>query len=290
MPPAVPARPSVLGRRRGDRQAGGGETRVPALLKEAPDGAQREVVRVLFWNIRAGGGRRVDRIAEAIAAWGPQVVALSEFRATPPSARLAEALGQLGLAHQLTTADPHRQAANRLLLASAWPLRVLRLRNGPREPGLWLLSEVAACRKFCLGVMHVPNRVSGRKYLYHDAVLKVVSGWRRGPALLIGDTNSGRIGLDEEVPVFGKREDEWMRALDRLAWRDGFRYLRGDERVYTWYSPNGGNGFRLDEAFINRALISRLLDTRYEWAVPDGGTGRRDAISDHAALMVDFEA
>lgn len=252
--------------------------------------AQREVVRVVFWNIRAGGGRRVDQIAEAIARWSPQVVALSEFRATPPSVRLAQMLGHLGLSYQLTTADPGYPTANRLLLASAWPLRMVRLRNGPKELGPWLLSEVAAARRFALGVMHVPNRVSGRKYLYHDAVLKVVSSWRRGPALLIGDTNSGRIGIDEEVPVFGRREDEWMRALDRLAWRDGFRYLHGDAPAYTWYSPNGRNGFRLDEAFINRALISRLLDTSYQWAVPDGQTERRDAISDHAALIVELEA
>ena len=252
--------------------------------------AQGEVVRIIFWNIRAGGGRRVDQIAGAIARWAPDVVALAEFRATPPSGRLAQLLGQLGLSYQLTTADPRNREANRLLLASSWPLREVRLRSAPREPGLWLLSEVGAGRPFSLGVMHVPNRVSGRKYSYHDAVLKVAGKWRRGPALLAGDTNSGRIGIDEEVPVFGRREDEWMMALDGLGWRDGFRHLHGDARAYTWYSPNGRNGFRLDEAFVNRALITRLLDARYRWATPDDSADRRDAISDHAALIVELEA
>jgi exonuclease III len=137
--------------------------------------------------------------------------------------------------------------------------------------------------------MHVPNRVTGRKYPYHQAVLDIARRWRRGPALLTGDTNSGRIGIDEEVPTFNRREDAWLVELENEAWMDAFRYLRGDARAYTWYSPNGRNGFRLDEAFVNRGLILRLLDTRYEWAVSASGNGRRDAVSDHAALIVELE-
>ncbi|MCI0394663.1 MAG: hypothetical protein L0322_06955, partial [Chloroflexi bacterium] len=110
------------------------------------------------------------------------------------------------------------------------------------------------------------------------------------PALLVGDTNSGRIGLDEEVSCFSKREDDWMTGLEDAGWLDGFRYLYGNARAYTWYSPNGRNGFRLDEAFINRGLMPRLLDTRYEWAMSNQGDRRRDAISDHAAMIVDLAA
>ena len=45
-------------------------------------------MRVVAWNIRAGGGARADAIARQLARWQADVVALSEFRATPPSARL----------------------------------------------------------------------------------------------------------------------------------------------------------------------------------------------------------
>jgi exonuclease III len=106
----------------------------------------------------------------------------------------------------------------------------------------------------------------------------------------VGDTNSGRIGLDEEVPCFNKREDGWLSALEQASWCDGFRRLHGDERVYTWYSPNGRNGFRLDQAFVNRRLLPRLIDTRYEWAFCSNDGARRDAVSDHAALIVELEA
>ena len=45
-------------------------------------------MRVVAWNIRAGGGVRADAIARQLARWQADIVALSEFRATPPSARL----------------------------------------------------------------------------------------------------------------------------------------------------------------------------------------------------------
>jgi len=134
--------------------------------------------------------------------------------------------------------------------------------------------------------MHVPNRVTGRKDLFYAAVLAMLSRWRRGPTVLLGDTNSGRPGIDEETPVFGPREDAWLTGLERSGWLDAFRLRHGMVRAYTWYSPNGHNGFRIDQAFVNRELRSRLLDVRHDW-------GRRAGPrppSDHAALLIDLHS
>jgi exonuclease III len=136
--------------------------------------------------------------------------------------------------------------------------------------------------------MHVPNRVTGRKWDFLDAVLKVAERWGDGPALFLGDTNSGRPGIDEEVPAFNAREGGWIDALDRARWCDAFRHLRGEERAYTWYSPNGGNGFRIDQAFLNPELLGRLAAVRYEWGRRRPGTARTTVLSDHAALLVDL--
>lgn len=239
-------------------------------------------MRVVFWNIRAGGGFRSDAIARRIGAWGADAVALCEFRGTPPSRELARALAAGGLRHQCTTADPGRPSVNGILLASRWPLRRLRLRGTPAEPCRWLLARILAPEPLVLGVMHVPNRVSGRKYPYLDAVLRIARRAWSAPALLLGDTNSGRIGLDEEVPAFNHVEDEWMRRLHDAGWTDAFRHLRGGARAYTWYSPNGGNGFRIDQAFLNGALRPRLEGFRYDWGPP------RRPVSDHAAIVLDL--
>ncbi len=54
-------------------------------------------------------------------------------------------------------------------------------------------------------------------------------------------------------------------------------------RAYSWYSPNGGNGFRLDQAFLSPGLLPRLEQASYIW-----GGGRNAGLSDHAALLVDL--
>ena len=244
-------------------------------------------MRIVAWNIRAGGGGRVEAIARQLDRWAPDVVALSEFRATPPSCVLAETLARGGLSHQLTTADPRLPGLNALLVAARWPLGRVRLGTAPLEPGRWLSARVDAPMTLVVGAMHVPNRVTGRKYPFLDAVLTCARRWRRGPALLLGDTNSGRRGIDEESPAFSVREEGWIDGLAACGWLDAFRHLRADARAYTWYSPNGRNGFRIDQAFVNAPLLARLKEAAYVWGGPWRGR-RRDAVSDHAALLLDL--
>ncbi|MCH8940572.1 MAG: hypothetical protein IIC27_05585 [Chloroflexi bacterium] len=60
---------------------------------------------------------------------------------------------------------------------------------------------------------------------------------------------------------------------------------------HKWYCHtdpgHSGNGFRLDEGFVNGRLIKRLAEARHVWGELDGNS-RRDALSDHAALILDF--
>src|SRR5262245_35280677 len=242
-------------------------------------------MRIVAWNIRAGGGRRAGAIASQISDWAADLVALSEFRGTAPSGGLEAALAETGLRHQLKTADPRAPARNSLLVASRWPLRRLRLQGAPSEPGRWLAATVQSSTPLVVGAMHVPNRVGGRKYPFLEATLTCAKRWRLGPALFVGDTNSGRRGIDEEASAFSAREEGWIDGLAACGWADAFRHLHGDARVYTWYSPNGRNGFRIDQAFVNRHLLPQLTSVAHVWA---GATvARRDALSDHAALLVD---
>ena len=71
-------------------------------------------MRIIGWNIRAGGGKRIDRIADQIDAWCADIVVLSEYRGTPPGQQLAESLRHRGFTHQ-RWADPtfdHGKARN----------------------------------------------------------------------------------------------------------------------------------------------------------------------------------
>ena len=52
-------------------------------------------MKLLSWNIQHGGGARLARIADAIIAHDPDVIALSEYR-TKPGAPLCAALAARG--------------------------------------------------------------------------------------------------------------------------------------------------------------------------------------------------
>jgi hypothetical protein len=233
---------------------------------------------------------RALEIASQLTNWGADIAGLSEFRGSAPSAQIAASLDAAGLVYQLTTVDPLLPNRNALLLASRWPLRRLRLRLAPREPGRWLVAEVLMPEEpITVCLMHAPNMVTGRKMPFLQAVDRVAASWRRGPGLIMGDTNCGWPGLDEERPVFNPATKQWLDGLAARGWCDAFRLLSPEERCYTWFSPNGGNGFRLDEAFVNRKLQPRLSAAFYAWGVPSTGEGlRRDVLSDHAALLVDL--
>jgi hypothetical protein len=58
-------------------------------------------------------------------------------------------------------------------------------------------------------------------------------------------------------------------------------------REFTWYSPNGNNGFRPDQAFLHPQLMRRLRKVRHVWG--SDGSKHRDALCDHAALVVDID-
>jgi exodeoxyribonuclease III len=242
-------------------------------------------MRIVSWNIRAGGGIRADAIARQLARWRADIVTLCEFRATPPSAALARSLASFGLVHQCTTAMGDAPGDNCLLVASRLPVRRRRLRGQP-DSGRWLLVSVDGPRPLMLGAMHVPNRASGQKDVFYAAVLAVLGRWRLGPAVLVGDTNSGRPGIDEESPAFGVKEVAWLDMLERLQWMDAFRLLHRAARAYTWYSPNRGNGFRIDQAFVNAEARSRLRAVRHAWA---RHRLHESGLSDHAALLIDLE-
>ncbi len=245
-------------------------------------------MRLIAWNIRAGGGKRIKEIAAQLNRWEPDIVTLSEFRGTPPSQDLAKLLAAAGLSHQLNTTDPEKRATNALLLASRWPLQVLKLDFPDHLSKRWLLAQVDLEPTLFIGSMHVPNYVSGQKRIFQEAVLSLAKNWSHGPGVFLGDTNSGLPSLDEETKFMGPKEWAWLKALDEVGWVDVFRYLKGEERVYTWYSPNGNNGFRLDQAFLNQDLLPATLDMKYAWGQPLGETERRDSLSDHAALILDL--
>lgn len=246
------------------------------------------MVKCIAWNIRAGGGVRSERIVSYLSRQQPDLIALSEFRGTPPSCAIAEALAAKGYNFQRTTACRRNPAVNALLVASRWPLRCISLRHAPDNAYRWLAVNVAAPEPFGVIALHVPNRSTGLKYPFQQSVVNVLERWRGLPVIVMGDTNSGKIHLDEETRTFNRTEHLWLESIEALGWCDAFRLQNPHGREYTWYSPNGRNGFRLDQMFVHPSLVPRVIDFQHHWA--DASHERLEELSDHAAMILEFES
>ena len=178
-------------------------------------------MRIVSWNIRAGGGKRINGIQAQLLDWQPDIIGLAEFRGTAASQWLAVELAEAGFCYQLTSTNAKLPAQNALLLASKVPLQAI---STPRMPGSktrWLLARVATQPGLVLGMMHIPNHnVPALKYPFMAALLKMVETWKLGPGLLIGDSNCSNRDLDEENPLGPRfhREHDWIVGMEQRGW------------------------------------------------------------------------
>lgn len=247
-------------------------------------------MRIVSWNIRAGGGKRINGIQAQLLDWQPDIIGLAEFRGTVASQWLAVELAEAGFCYQLTSTNAKSSADNALLLASKVPLQAI---TTPRMPGnktRWLLARATTLPGLVLGMMHIPNHnVPALKYPFMAALLKMVETWKLGPGLLIGDSNCSNRDLDEENPLGPRfhREHDWIVGMEQRGWQDAFRHLYGNQREYSWYSHRN-NGFRLDQAFCSPQLVPAITGFRHAWGINPEQPDRREGLSDHAALIVDL--
>ena len=211
------------------------------------------VVRIVFWNIQHGGGRRAGKIVEQILEWNPDIVALAEFRGTAPSRSIAAALREAGFEHQLTTVDSDNPTWNALFLASRVKLTQLQIKGAPEPDLYWLLAEARTENPFHIGVVHAPWSIHLGRLEYYEALVNVAERWRFGPGVIIGDTNTGITGLDEETIDSACYHEKMTKPLRNLGWREMFRNFHPNVDAPTWYSSSG-NGRRLDQAFVNAEL------------------------------------
>ena len=217
--------------------------------------SDKTTCRIVFWNIWHGGGRRASGIVDQMLDWNPDVVALAEFRGTKPSRSIAQRLRDAGLVHQLSTVNEEEPTWNSLLLASRFEVEKVHIEGAPKPDYLWLLAKAEAEPAVHIGVVHIPldQDYPGFWLKYYRSLLQLARGWQLGPAVFVGDMNSGLNGLDEETAHSEDYNGTFMKPLEALGWRDMFRRFHPGIDAPTWYS-RAGNGFRLDQAFVNPEL------------------------------------
>jgi exonuclease III len=231
-------------------------------------------LRVLTWNIRAGGGARLPRIAEAIAAHQADVLVLTEYRSGDSGLRLRAVLRDQGYAWFSPVEPPGIR--NGVLIATRVKPR-LAAHVAEHVPEPWRMLAVTIDRVRVFGI-YMPNLKA--KIPYWEALIEASTPHAGGRALALGDFNTCRAYVDEPgaTDVTALFLDKILAAGFRDVWRDRFP----DRREYSWYSHRG-NGFRIDHAFASARLARRIGDVRYSHVERTGG------LSDHSALLVEID-
>ena len=230
-------------------------------------------LRLLTWNIRAGGGSRIAAIAAALEPHDADVLVLTEYRDGPSVYALHTELERLGY-KWLTRRLPPR-GRNGVLIASRRRMNEIgHLSFAVDEP--WRMHEVLIGRIRLIGV-YMPNLRA--KIPYWEALIRLLSQRVAESVLAIGDFNTCRPFLDEAgaTDTTARFMDEVQTAGFRDLWRD----RNPDERDFSWYSTRG-NGFRIDHAFLSPRLVNRTEGIRYEHQA------RIASISDHSMQVVDL--
>ena len=230
-------------------------------------------MRVLSWNIRAGGGGRTAAIVAAVAAHEADVLVISEYRDGDAGARLRAGLDQLGYRWRTTVVPP--KGCNGVLIASRRRFRqVGPVSDAVAEP--WRLVDVAIGNLLLTGV-YMPNLRA--KEPYWQALIGALGTRASRAALAIGDFNTCQAYLDE-----AGASDVTAHFLDAVAatgFCDLWRHRYPEEREFSWYSHRG-NGFRIDHAFLSPRANTRAGAVWYSHAE------RLAGLSDHSALLVEL--
>lgn len=232
-------------------------------------------MRICTWNIRAGGGRRSQIIAQTLLNENADLIVLTEYR-TVPGELLTRPFKEQNY-HQLATKPPTNQ--NGICILSKYPLKELQAKRPPESDHRWLICHLTDFDLLIIAA-HVPNQTERwNKQNFWECLEAFAAENIHQRCAILGDLNTA-LDIDcEGSPI--PHAVSFQRLLD-AGWVDAWRAHNPDSREFTWYSHRN-NGFRLDHCLLSPSLSQ---NTR-------GATLRHDVrtqrLSDHSMLAVELE-
>ncbi len=232
-------------------------------------------MKVVSWNIRQGGGWRVEAICDRLGALDADVHVLTEFRENRAGEAIRRYLKNCGHCHQYSGCDDPR--INTVFVSTRDDS--IRLdEHGLSDDLLNRVVSVAVNGVKVIGVYFPLGRAKVPLFQY---LISLLDHELHTPVMIIGDFNTGKHGLDEVGKTF--IASTCLDDLERKGWRDLWRSVHGNRRQYSWWSTRG-NGFRIDHAFGSRPLAQRIASIDYV------DEPRIEGLSDHSLLVVQLDA
>jgi exodeoxyribonuclease III len=239
-------------------------------------------MRLLSWNILAGGGSRCGPIVETLRRYDADVIALQET-VTTRAADLCHVLGRDGYARCFSA--PRGPRDRGLCVLSRVPARLV-TEPAPPQAGIyprgWLELDLRGCG-VRLAAVYGPAAGPALPAFWSAAAAWLARRAAR-PFVMLGDFNAGASRVDARDYRF--KAGRAFAELAGIGLVDLWRREHGNSSEYTWFScPGGGRagrGFRIDHAFASPMLAERVIGCRYAHEV------RERRWSDHSLLVVDL--
>jgi exonuclease III len=239
-------------------------------------------MRLVSWNILAGGGSRCGTIVTVLQRHDADVIVLQET-VTTRAMDLCHVLRRAGYSYCFSA--PRGVRDRGLCVLARIPLRRV-AEPAPPHAGIyprgWLELELV---KGGSRIAAVYGPAGGPSLpAFWDAAATWLTRRMTGSFIMVGDFNAGASGLDADDYRF--KAGRGFAALEKLGLVDLWRREHGDKREHTWFCHPGANrarrGFRIDHAFASPSLAERVSSCRYDH------TPRERGWSDHSLLIVDL--
>ncbi|MCC7301286.1 MAG: endonuclease/exonuclease/phosphatase family protein [Bacteroidia bacterium] len=232
-------------------------------------------MKILTWNIRHGGGTRVNEILEVLSGKYAEtaIVVMSEFRSNTQGGRIRQHLKKAGYVYQF--APEAGEKTNTVLVASRLEL------NFSVYPRLGIHSHRvvgAEGTDFQVYACYFPQQ-DEKKQVFEFLLQEIQDGPDK-PVIITGDINTGKHYIDEEGATFF--HSAYLEKLEATGMLDAFRHFHPDAREYSWYSNRAKNGFRIDHFFVSANLKDRVFSCLYSHEE------REKKISDHSVMMLEI--
>lgn len=230
-------------------------------------------MRIATFNIKHGGGSRIDRIGHFVIGLNVDALLLTEYRENTGGKKLRSRLLEAGFKWQFASSrDPK---TNCVLLASTIPFSVDESIPYTDEHAHRLLF--ARFAEFNLIGAYFPQK--GAKQTVFERIATDLIPTLGPFGMVLGDLNTGLPFLDEKGKTFHCVGG--FQSLMDAGLIDSWRSRNRDTQEYSWFS-NAGNGFRIDHALCTPTLDSQIVSVRY---LHDG---RGPGVSDHSVLLVEI--
>jgi exodeoxyribonuclease III len=238
-------------------------------------------MRLVSWNILAGGGSRCGAIVTLLQRHDADVIVLQETIPTRAT-DLCHVLGRAGYSHCFSA--PRGPKDRGLCVLARIPLQRVAEpmpHHASIYPRGWLEVELMECGSR-IAAVYGPAEGPSLSAFWDEAAAWLVCRTTR-PFIMLGDFNAGASGVDAEDYRF--KAGRGFAQLGGIGLVDLWRREHGDRREHTWFSRPGADrprrGLRIDHAFASPMLADRVTSCRYDHEARESGW------SDHSLLIVD---